>query len=119
MSQKIEDPPITGDPAHADVTEPTRRQLLANGTILLSAAMVAGPLATGCAKAAEQAPSANQQADAPAGQSLYDRLGGIFAIAGVVNYFSDEIIKDPVAGARSKNPRFESGTRNSSIDCRA
>ena len=37
-------------------------------------------------------------------KSLYDRLGGIFAIAAVVNYFSDEIIKDPTAGARSNNP---------------
>ncbi len=37
-------------------------------------------------------------------KSLYERLGGVFAIAAVVNYFSDEIIKDPVAGANSKNP---------------
>jgi hemoglobin len=37
---------------------------------------------------------------------LYERLGGIFSIAALVNYFSDEIIKDPVAGARSKNPRL-------------
>ena len=37
-------------------------------------------------------------------KSLYERLGGVFAIAAVVNYFSDEIIKDPVAGAASKNP---------------
>lgn len=36
--------------------------------------------------------------------SLYDRLGGIFAIAAVVDYFSDQIIEDPVAGARSPNP---------------
>ena len=38
--------------------------------------------------------------------SLYDRLGGIFAIAAVVNYFSDEVIKDPIAGASSPNPRL-------------
>lgn len=37
-------------------------------------------------------------------KSLYERLGGVFAIAAVVNYFSDEIIKDPIAGAASKNP---------------
>lgn len=37
-------------------------------------------------------------------KSLYDRLGGIFAIAAVVNYFSEEIIKDPIAGAQSSNP---------------
>lgn len=38
------------------------------------------------------------------GATLYDRLGGIFAIAGLVDYFSDEIIKNPIAGAKSKNP---------------
>ena len=37
-------------------------------------------------------------------KSLYERLGGVFAIAAVVNYFSDEIIKDPIAGQKSKNP---------------
>jgi hemoglobin len=37
-------------------------------------------------------------------KSLYERLGGLFAIAAVVNYFSDEIVKDPIAGQKSKNP---------------
>jgi hemoglobin len=36
--------------------------------------------------------------------SLYDRLGGVFAIAAVVNRFSDLIIDDPIAGTASKNP---------------
>lgn len=49
-------------------------------------------------------PSANAQSDNKPEKSLFDRLGGIFAIAGVVDYFSDEIIKDPVAGAQSSNP---------------
>lgn len=39
-------------------------------------------------------------------QSLYDRLGGVFAIAAVVNQFSDDIIKDPVAGQGSANPEL-------------
>lgn len=39
-----------------------------------------------------------------ADKSLYERLGGAFAIAAVINYFSDEVVKDPVAGAKSKNP---------------
>src|SRR5262245_45526595 len=39
-------------------------------------------------------------------QSLYDRVGGIFPIAAVIDYFSDEIIKDPVAGAGSNNPQL-------------
>ena len=39
-----------------------------------------------------------------ADQSLYDRLGGVFAIAAVVNRFSDRIIDNPVAGRESRNP---------------
>ena len=37
-------------------------------------------------------------------QSLYDRLGGVFAIAAVVDRFSDAIIDDPIAGKDSANP---------------
>jgi len=36
--------------------------------------------------------------------SLYDRLGGAFAIAAVVDRFSDAIIEDRVAGQGSDNP---------------
>lgn len=37
-------------------------------------------------------------------QSLYDRLGGVFAIAAVVDHFSDAIVKNPIVGQTSKNP---------------
>ncbi len=37
-------------------------------------------------------------------QSLYDRLGGVFAIAAVVDHFSDAIVRNPIVGARSPNP---------------
>jgi len=37
-------------------------------------------------------------------KTLYERLGGVFAIAAVVDYFSDSIFKDPVAGPQSANP---------------
>lgn len=80
-----------------------RRDLLLRGAAL-SAAAIAIPLTAGCARAEDQPAPPKGEAAAPAGQSLYDRLGGIFAIAAVVNYFSDEIIEDPVAGARSRNP---------------
>jgi len=79
-------------------THGTRRDLLSQGVALFSAAAISGALPLESASAQASEPSASA--------SLYDRLGGIFAIAGVVNYFSDEIIKDPVAGARSKNPRL-------------
>jgi len=36
-------------------------------------------------------------------QSLYDRLGGIFAIAAVVERFSDAIIENAMVGRLSKN----------------
>jgi hemoglobin len=36
--------------------------------------------------------------------SLYDRLGGAFAIAAVINHFSDAIVKNPIVGQESKNP---------------
>ena len=36
-------------------------------------------------------------------QSLYDRLGGVFAIAAVVDHFSDALVKNPIVGQGSKN----------------
>ena len=39
-----------------------------------------------------------------AGQSLYERLGGVFAIAAVVDQFSDAVVKNAVAGQGSDNP---------------
>jgi hemoglobin len=37
-------------------------------------------------------------------KSLYERLGGVFAIAAVVDHFSDAIVKNPIVGQGSKNP---------------
>ena len=39
-------------------------------------------------------------------KSLYERLGGVFAIAAVVDRFSDEVVKNPIVGQKSKNPRL-------------
>jgi hemoglobin len=39
-------------------------------------------------------------------KSLYERLGGVFAIAAVVDHFSDAVVKNPIVGQRSKNPRL-------------
>lgn len=47
------------------------------------------------------------------GSSLYDRLGGIFAIAAVVDKFSDALIDNPVVGKNSKNPQLRDWSRNS------
>ena len=37
-------------------------------------------------------------------KTLYERLGGAFAIAAVVERFSDEIMKDAMVGVNSTNP---------------
>jgi hemoglobin len=36
--------------------------------------------------------------------SLYERLGGAFAIAAVIDQFSDAVVQNPIVGQTSKNP---------------
>jgi hemoglobin len=64
----------------------TRRVALAGAAGLVGAGIV------GVAGADAQTDDATAMAEEP---SLYDRLGGIFAIAAVVDRFSDEIITNP------------------------
>jgi hemoglobin len=61
--------------------------------------------------ASSQTGAASQTAAAPqtgaasqAEKSLYERLGGVFAIAAVVDHFSDALVANPVVGKTSKNP---------------
>jgi hemoglobin len=37
-------------------------------------------------------------------KSLYERLGGVFAIAAVVDHFSDAVVQNPMVGKTSQNP---------------
>ena len=67
--------------------------------------LVAG-LALSAAPAAIVAPLDNVYAATTAEKSLYERLGGVFAIAAVVDYFSDALVKNPVVGQKSKNPQL-------------
>jgi hemoglobin len=46
-------------------------------------------------------------------QSLYERLGGVFSIAAVVDHFSDAIVKNPIVGQSSKNPALREWHTNS------
>ncbi len=39
--------------------------------------------------------------------SLYDRLGGVFAIAAVVDHFSDAVVANPKVGKGSGNPQLD------------
>lgn len=36
-------------------------------------------------------------------KTLYERLGGVFAIAAVVDHFSDAVVQNPIVGKTSKN----------------
>jgi hemoglobin len=55
----------------------------------------------------------SRQAAAQAEKSLYERLGGVFAIAQVVDHFSDALVKNPIVGKNSKNPQLRNWHRNS------
>jgi hemoglobin len=79
----------------------------ARSTSISRRSVVAGLALT----AAPVALAGNSQAYAQAQQttpdkSLYDRLGGVFAIAAVVDHFSDAVVKNPIVGQKSKNPQL-------------
>jgi hemoglobin len=79
----------------------TRRTLVGGAGASLTAAALLGAQ-SGCATAtgAEAAP-------------LYDRLGGAFAIAAVVDHFSDAVVRNPIVGQTSQNAALrEWHTRN-------
>ena len=81
-------------------TSITRRSVIA--ALVLTAALVGILVITD-----------NAYAQAKDTKSLYERLGGIFAIAAVVNHFSDALVKNPIVGQKSKNPQLrEWHTRN-------
>jgi hemoglobin len=44
--------------------------------------------------------------------SLYERLGGVFAIAAVVDHFSDALMKNAMVGETSKNPDLRDWATN-------
>ena len=44
--------------------------------------------------------------------SLYDRLGGAFAIAAVVDHFSDAIVQNPIVGQQSQNSQLREWHNN-------
>jgi hemoglobin len=53
-----------------------------------------------------QAANAPQVTQTVPEKSLYERLGGVFAIAAVIDHFSDAVVKNPIVGQKSKNPQL-------------
>src|SRR4029453_13382523 len=78
-----------------------------HSTSITRRSAVAGLALTAAPVALAGADRAHAQAkQTMSGKSLYDRLGGVFAIAAVVNHFSDAVVKNPIVGQRSKNPQL-------------
>jgi hemoglobin len=82
----------------------TRRSAVAGVALATVPLVLKG---TSQSSAQEQKPAPQQGAKSDTGDKpLYERLGGIFAIAQVVDHFSDALIKNPVVGKNSKNPQL-------------
>jgi hemoglobin len=77
-----------------DISTITRRTMVAGLTLSASAIATAGPNNT------------YAEAQTTPEKSLYERLGGVFAIAAVVDHFSDAVVKNPIVGQKSKNPQL-------------
>lgn len=73
-------------------TSATRRNVLEGA----GAALVASTTMLGSLTASATAATAAEP-------SLYERLGGVFAIAAVIDHFSDAVVKNPIVGQTSKN----------------
>jgi hemoglobin len=94
----------------SDVTAPIKEMTMTQAgstsitrrSVVAALALTAAPLAV-LAGADDAHAQAKQSAP---GDSLYERLGGVFAIAAVVDHFSDAVVKNPIVGRKSKNPRL-------------
>ena len=82
--------------AQAVSTSITRRSVVAGLTLTAALLGVLVGTDNAYAQAKETTPE----------KSLYERLGGVFAIAAVVNHFSDAVVKNPIVGQKSKNPQL-------------
>ena len=83
-------------------TSITRRNVVAGMAVAATPTMLAG--ANNAYAQADQ--KTKSESKPKSDKSLYERLGGVFAIAAVVDHFSDAVVKNPVVGQKSKNPQF-------------
>jgi hemoglobin len=74
-------------------------------TSITRRSVVAGLAVAPMALATADSTSAQANQTTPE-NSLYERLGGVFAIAAVVDHFSDAIVKNPIVGQTSENPQL-------------
>ena len=82
--------------ARAVSTSMTRRRVVAGLTLAAAPVAVLAGANNVYAQAQQAVPE----------KSLYERLGGVFAIAAVVDHFSDAVVKNPIVGQKSENPQL-------------
>lgn len=82
--------------------EPIVEMLTTRRSVVAGLPLIVAPLAmwVGVGKVSAQ------EADTDLDQSLYARLGGVFAIAAVVDHFSDALVNNPIVGQNSANPQL-------------
>jgi hemoglobin len=78
-------------------TSITRRSVAAGLALIAAPAAVLAGAGSAYAQAKQTMPE----------KSLYERLGGVFAIAAVVDHFSDAVVQNPIVGQKSKNPQLQ------------
>jgi hemoglobin len=77
-------------------TSTTRRSVVAGLALTAAPAAILAAADNAHAEAKQTMPE----------KSLYERLGGVFAIAAVVDHFSDAVVKNPIVGQNSKNSQL-------------
>jgi|SRR5262245_43819888 len=75
-------------------------------SVVAGLALTAAPMSGLAGADSAHAQAKRTASDKSASDSLYERLGGVFAIAAVVDHFSDAIVKNPIVGQKSKNPKL-------------
>ncbi len=80
----------------------TRRSVVAGLTLAATSGALLAQMQSAGAQESEESEEGQASEDA----SLYERLGGVFAIAAVVDHFSDALIENPIVGQQSENPQL-------------
>ena len=88
--------------SHSALSRSVDRTSITRRSVVAALALAAAPVTV---LAATDDAHAQDKQTVPE-KSLYERLGGVFAIAAVVDHFSDAVVKNPIVGQQSKNPQL-------------
>ena len=80
--------------------EKTLLTFLTRRSVVAGLAVIAAPMVAMSNNLSAQAAQTTPE------KTLYERLGGVFAIAAVVDHFSDAVVKNAIVGQKSKNSQL-------------